>query len=58
VNDKIKESSAAIFEKIIKQAIEELDLLASYHHYLVWDEIKILRKGEEYAHRIRNTDRK
>lgn len=38
-----------IIEKILRLHFEELDLLASYQHYLVWDEIKLIRKPNLYV---------
>ena len=38
--------AAVILKKIIDYAIRDLDLLACYQHYLVFDEIKLFWKKE------------
>ena len=42
-----KEKVSIILEKIIKKHVEELDLLACFQHYLVFDEIKLIKKDNK-----------
>lgn len=40
-----KKQAEVILKKIIDYAIKDLDLLACYQHYLVFDEIKLIGKN-------------
>lgn len=42
---KVKDEQTRILTSIINKAYEEIDILASYQHYLVFGEIKLIRKS-------------
>lgn len=42
-----KEEQIKIFEFIIKKSYEDVDILASYQHYLIFGEIKVIYKTDK-----------
>lgn len=43
-DEKAKDKLAEVIELIIKEAIKELDLTASVHHFICFDELKLIWK--------------